>query len=121
MDNFYYASLPGIDQEEMIWLEELTKKFDPETRKKFLFLYQSRRKDPQTILLTCLVGLIGPNGIHRFLLDQILLGILFVVTFGFCLIGTIIDAVNYRKLTWEYNKQVSLEVAAMLSRTWTDR
>ncbi|MBO9153005.1 TM2 domain-containing protein [Chitinophaga sp. GCM10012297] len=116
MNDFYFAMLPGIDHEELIWLEELTKKFDAEGRKKFLYLYQGRRKDPQTVLLTCLIGFIGPNGIHRFMMDQILMGLLFLFTFGFCLIGTIIDAVNYRKLTWEYNKQVSLEVAAMIGK-----
>ena len=116
MNDFYFAMLPGIDHEEMIWLEELTKKFDPETRKKFLYLYQARRKDPQTILLTCLLGFVLVNGIHRFLLDQILMGLLYLFTAGFCLIGTIIDAVNYRKLTWEYNKQVSMEVASMVGQ-----
>lgn len=116
MNDFYFAMLPGIDHEEMIWLEELTKKFDPEARKKFLYLYQSRRKDPQTILLTCLLGFVGVNGVHRFLLDQVLWGLLFLFTGGFCLIGTIIDAVNYRKLAWEYNKQVSMEIASMTGR-----
>lgn len=116
MNDFYFAMLPGIDHEEMVWLEELTKQYDPNTRQKFLMLYQNRRKDPQTILITCLVGLLGVGGIHRFLLDQILMGILFFITCGFCFIGTIIDAINYRRLTWEYNKKVSLEIASMMGR-----
>lgn len=116
MNDFYFAMLPGIDHEEMVWLEELTKKYDPETRKRFLLLYQGRRKDPQTILICCLLGFVGVNGIHRFLMDQILMGILFLFTGGFCLVGTIIDAINYRRLTWEHNKQVSMDIAAMLGK-----
>ncbi|AWO01426.1 hypothetical protein DLD77_06835 [Chitinophaga alhagiae] len=116
MNDFYFAALPGMDHEELVWLEELTKKYDPETRKRFLMLYQNRRKDPQTILITCLLGFVGVNGIHRFLMDQVLWGLLFLFTGGFCLVGTIIDAINYRKLTWEYNKQASMEIAAMLGK-----
>ena len=114
MNNFHFAMLPGIDHEEIIWLEELTKKYDEDTRQKFMILYQGRRKDPQTILITCLLGLVAVAGIHRFLMDQVLMGILYLFTGGFCLVGTIIDAMNYRKLTWEYNKQASMDVAAMI-------
>ncbi len=116
MNDFYFAMLPGIDHEELIWLEELTKRFSPETRQRFLIMYQGRRKDPQTILITSLLGFVGVAGVHRFLMDQILMGILYLFTAGFCLVGTIIDAINYRKLSWEYNKQASMDIAAMLGK-----
>lgn len=114
MTNLSFGLLPGIEQEELIWLQELTKNYDPETAQRFLALYQSRRQDPQTILICVLIGLIGPAGIHRFLLKQIGMGILYLFTLGFCFIGTIVDAVNYRKLTWEYNKKAAIESAALL-------
>ncbi|MGX5818056.1 TM2 domain-containing protein [Chitinophaga lutea] len=116
MNDFYFASLPGIDHEELIWLDELTKKFDAETKQRFMILYQNRRRDPQVILITCLLGLVAVAGIHRFLTNQILMGLLYFFTGGLCLVGTIIDAINYRKLAWEYNKQASMDVAAMLGR-----
>jgi len=37
-----------------------------------------------------------------------------VVTLGFCFVGTIIDAVNYRKMTWQFNKKEALASAALL-------
>jgi TM2 domain-containing membrane protein YozV len=114
MTNLSFGLLPGIEQEELIWLQELTKNYDPETAQRFLALYQSRRQDPQTILICSLIGLIGPAGIHRFLLKQVGMGILYLFTLGFCFIGTIIDAVNYRKLTWEFNKKAAIESASML-------
>lgn len=116
MNDFYFAMLPGVDHEEMIWLEELTRKYDPATRQRFLLLYQGRRKDPQTVLITCLLGFVCVSGIHRFILDQILMGILYLFTAGFCFIGTIVDAINYRKLTWEHNKKVSMEIAGMMGQ-----
>ena len=114
MNDHAFEFLPGIQQEELLWLQELTRGFSAEQKSKFLVVYQGRRKDPQTILICCLVGLIGPAGIHRFLLNQIGMGILYILTLGLCFVGTIIDAVNYRKLTWEQNKKEALEAAALL-------
>ncbi|MBK6913032.1 MAG: TM2 domain-containing protein [Ignavibacteriales bacterium] len=53
-------------------------------------------------------------GIHRFVLGNIGLGILYVLTGGLCLIGTIVDLVNYKKLTFEYNQKVAQEVMMMM-------
>ncbi|QJB34530.1 TM2 domain-containing protein [Chitinophaga oryzae] len=114
MSDFSYAMLPGIEQEEMLWLQELTRGYSSENKQRFLALYQSRRKDPQMILICCLIGLVGAAGIQRFMLNQIAMGILYFVTFGFCMIGTIIDAVNHRRLAWEFNKKEALSCAALL-------
>lgn len=114
MSDFSFAMLPGIEQEEMIWLQELTKDFNADSKQRFLAVYQSRRKDPQVILICSLIGLVAVAGVQRFLLNQIVMGILYFVTLGFCFVGTIIDAVNYRKLAWEYNKQEAVSAAALL-------
>jgi TM2 domain-containing membrane protein YozV len=114
MTNLSFALLPGIEQEELIWLQELTKNYDQDTIQRFLAIYQSRRQDPQTILICTLIGFLGPAGIQRFLLKQIGMGILYLFTLGFCGIGTIIDAVNHRKLTWEFNKKAAIESASLL-------
>lgn len=114
MNDYSFAMLPGVQQEELIWLQELTRNYSQDNRQKFLALYQGRRKDPQTVLILCLIGLIGPAGIHRFLMNQIGLGILYILTFGICLVGTIVDAVNYQKLAWDYNKNAAMECAALL-------
>lgn len=114
MSDFSFAMLPGIETEEMIWLQELTRNFTPENKQRFLSVYQGRRKDPQSILIFSLIGLLGPAGIQRFLLNQIAMGIVYFITLGFCFVGTIIDAVNYRKLAWEFNKKEALASAALL-------
>jgi hypothetical protein len=42
------------------------------------------------------------------------IGVLYLFTVGFCGIGTIIDVVNYKKLTSEYNQKQAFEVANMM-------
>jgi len=62
------------------------------------------------ILLFAFAGLVGFAGIHRVLLNQIGMGILYFFTAGLCLIGTIVDMVNYKTLAFTYNRQVAVEV-----------
>ena len=60
-------------------------------------------------------GFIGIGGIQRFLLGQIGMGILYLLTWGLCGIGTIIDLINYKKLTLERNQEIIVqEVLPML-------
>jgi TM2 domain-containing membrane protein YozV len=47
-------------------------------------------------------------------MNQIGMGILYLLTGGLCLIGTIVDLVNYQKLAFEYNRQIAAEVSAMI-------
>jgi TM2 domain-containing membrane protein YozV len=77
-------------------------------------VYRTRRKDPQLILLTCLLGLVVIAGVHRFIIGQIGMGILYLFTAGLCLVGTIIDAVNYQNLAFEYNQRVAQETALLI-------
>ncbi len=42
------------------------------------------------------------------------MGILFLLTLGFCYIGVIVDLVNYRKLASEYNQAQAYEVATLM-------
>jgi len=78
----------------------------------FANIYNVRRKDPQTILLVTLIGFLGVSGVQRFLTNQIGMGLLYLFTGGLCVIGTIIDLVNYKKIAFEYNYSVAQQVAA---------
>ena len=114
MNDFSFAMLPGIETEEMMWLQELTKGYSAENKQRFLAVYQGRRKDPQTILICSLIGFLGFAGVQRFLLDQIAMGIVYFFTLGFCGIGTIFDGINARKMAWQFNKKEALASAALL-------
>ena len=109
--------LPALDGEEMMFVQSIVKEMDDDKARRFAFAYNSRRKDPQLILLTALIGFIGIAGIQRFLLNQIGMGLLYLFTAGICWVGTIIDLVNYKKLALEYNANVAREVVMMMKST----
>jgi len=106
--------LPEIELEEANMLDNLLKEKSDEQLKQFSMIYRSKRKDPQMILILALVGFFAFAGIHRFVMNQIGMGILYILTGGLCLIGTIVDLVNYKSLTLEYNQKMAWEVNSYL-------
>jgi len=122
MDNSFNAVNPTIlkylynaTPEELITINSRTKEFKQDELEQFCIIYGTKRKDPQLILILCLVGLVGVAGIHRFLIGNIGMGILYFFTAGLCLVGTIIDAVNYKQLAMEYNAKMITETLSMLN------
>lgn len=106
--------LPEVTGEEMIYLQNLIKDMDDETARRFATIYRTRRREPLLILVTALVGFLGISGIHRFIMGEIGMGILYLFTAGLCLIGTIVDLVNHQKLAFDYNRKVAEEVMVMM-------
>ncbi len=106
--------MPQIEGEEMTYVQGLIKELNDNQAQTFANTYLSRRKDPQTILLTSLIGFLGIAGIHRFILSQVGMGLLYLFTAGLCGIGTIIDLVNFKKLAFEYNQKVAQQVSVII-------
>ena len=111
-----YTFIPEAQGQEMVMLQEITKDYNEEQMKSFVALYRSRRRDPQMILLTTVLGFVIVAGIQRFIVGQIGMGLLYLFTFGLCFIGTIIDLINYQDLAFEYNRQMMMETAAVISK-----
>jgi TM2 domain-containing membrane protein YozV len=111
-----YELMPDIQGEEMLILNNLCRDYSEEKLRNFATIYRTRRKDPMLILVLTLIGLVGFAGIHRMVLNQIGLGILYFFTGGLCLIGTIVDAVNYQQLSLQFNRQLAMEVHQLLNR-----
>jgi TM2 domain-containing membrane protein YozV len=112
-----FQLMPNLDSEEMPYIQNMIKDLSDDKAQQFAMLYNSRRKEPQLILLTTLLGFIVIAGVQRFILGQIGMGLLYLFTFGLCFIGTIIDLVNYKKLAFEYNFKIANEVMMMLRST----
>jgi TM2 domain-containing membrane protein YozV len=106
--------LPELIGEEQAFISNIIKDMDDDSAQQFSNVYRVRRKDPQTILLLTLVGFLGIAGIQRFIVDQIGLGILYLLTGGICFIGTIVDLVNYKSIAFEYNIKQAQQIAAMV-------
>lgn len=106
--------LPEIDGDESLYVGKLFSDLSDEQASKFASVYRSRRKDPQTILITCLFGFFLIAGVHRLILNHIGMGILYIFTGGLCLIGTIVDLVNYKDLAFQYNREIAKEVRSYI-------
>ena len=103
--------LPELEGEEMLFVSGLIKDMSDDQARTFAVAYRSQRRDPTTVLLLTLLGFIILAGIQRFYLGQIGMGIAFLLTGGFCLIGTIIDLVNHKSLTFKYNQEKAQTLA----------
>jgi len=109
-----FQLMPNLEGDEMAFVNELIKDMSDAQAQQFAIAYMSRRKDPSNMLLFAIIGFLGIAGIQRFVINQIGMGILFLFTGGLCLIGTIVDLVNHKKLAFEYNSKQAQQVAAMM-------
>jgi TM2 domain-containing membrane protein YozV len=107
--------LYNVTPEELVTINSHTLGFSDDQLLQFCMIYNSKRKDPQLILILCLLGLFGVAGIQRFLVGQIGMGILYFFTAGLCFVGTIVDAINHKQLALEYNAKMITETLAVLN------
>ncbi len=107
---------PDMEYEEMANVMRLTQNMTETQQQNFLFILQGKRRDTQQLLLFALLGFIGVAGIHRFLVGDIALGIIYFFTGGLCFIGTIVDLVNMKNIASRYNQKEAVK-AAMLATT----
>lgn len=107
-------NLPNLSPDELMYLEQVVAQFSEEDTRKFVMLYSGKRKRAQDILLFTLLGFFGIAGVQRIMLDQIAMGIIYFITLGFCWIGTIIDLINHKSLTEEFNQKMARDCARMV-------
>lgn len=105
--------LPELQGQEMSYVQEIVKNMAEDEAQLFANIYRARRRDPQLILITTILGFFVIAGVQRFLVNQIGMGLLYLFTAGLCLIGTIVDLVNYQKITFDYNRKIADEVSLM--------
>ena len=109
-----FPELANLDMEEMNYIKDCIQDMDEETMNTFANIYRAQRRDPQTVLILCLVGLFVIPGVQRFYLNQIGMGLLFLFTLGLCVIGSIIDLVNHKRLALEYNMKVAQNIITVI-------
>ncbi|MDN5286785.1 MAG: hypothetical protein JWR38_3059 [Mucilaginibacter sp.] len=104
-----YIMFDGMTPDEFAFLQQAKASLDENQQKTFMSVYYGKRRNPQDIMLATLAGFLGVAGVQRFMTDQIGMGILYFFTGGFCFIGTIIDAINYKSIANDYNKKMAFE------------
>lgn len=102
---------PKLKVEELGYVEHLVKDFDQEEMELFTERYKAQRYSPRFIMVMNLVAFLGIAGIQRFLLGQTVLGIFYVLTWGFLGIGVVYDLVKHKQMTLDYNEKIAFEVA----------
>jgi len=106
--------IPAIEGEELVFLQNFTQNLTSDQLKNFIMVYNGKRRKADHILLGCVIGFVGVAGVQRFMVGQIGMGILYLFTGGLCLVGTIIDTINHKKLAFEFNQQMARESMAMV-------
>jgi TM2 domain-containing membrane protein YozV len=106
--------IPQLEPEEFQMVQYVTKDLNEEELKQFAAMYKSKRKDTQTILILTVLGFVVVAGVQRFMLNQIGMGILYLLTAGLCFVGTIIDLVNHKEMTQEYNRKEAEQIVYMI-------
>jgi TM2 domain-containing membrane protein YozV len=106
--------LPELDESERAFIERLTDAMSHENVQQFAAAYRQVRKDPQTLRLMAIIGIVAIPGLQRFWVGQVGIGFLYLVTWGLLLFGTITDIVKYRELAFSYNGQVARHIASNL-------
>lgn len=114
MNTNLITMIPAVEPDELAYLQAFTKDLTEDKLYLFISLYNNKRKKTETILICCLLGFVAAAGIQRFVLGQVGMGILYLFTGGLCLIGTIMDIVNHKSLTFEYNQQKAMEAMGMV-------
>jgi len=106
--------MPELEPDEMRYVQSLVQDMPEEGARQFANIYRARRRESLLVLLTTLIGFVGVAGVQRFVVGQIGLGLLYLFTGGLCLVGTIIDLINYKRLAYEYNVREAQRVVAMM-------
>jgi len=106
--------LPELQGDEQLTVAQIITDMDETQAEQFANVYRQRRKDETTVLMTTLLAFLGIAGVNRFYLGQIGMGLAYLLTAGFCLIGTLVDLFNYRSLTSSYNEKQALEVGMLI-------
>lgn len=106
--------LPELEGDEATYISKVMESMNEEQADRFARVYRARRKEPQVILLTAIVGFFGVAGIHRFIIGQVGMGILYLLTAGLCFIGTIVDLINYKNLAFEYNRDIARDALSLI-------
>ncbi len=120
MEKDLLINLRGMSPEEYSYLQQVMVGMDERQTQSFVMFYSGKRKSPQDILLFTILGFLGIAGIQRFVVGQMGMGILYILTAGLCFIGTIVDVINHKSIATDYNQKAayeSLQMVKMMSPT----
>ena len=108
--------MPELEGDELLYVRGLVEPMSDDDAILFANAYRSQRRDSTNVLLLTLLGFVVLAGVQRFYVGQIGMGIAYLLTAGFCFIGTIVDLINHKSLALKYNQEKAANIAATMSR-----
>lgn len=105
---------PEAEGEEQLLISGLIGDMTDQQAQTFAVAYRAQRKDPTTCLILTIIGFIILAGIGRFYVGNIGMGILYLLTAGLCYVGTIIDVIRYKRITFQANIVKAQQIAVMV-------
>jgi hypothetical protein len=108
--------LPELERTERVYIQELIAGMSQEQAEQFITEYRRKRKDPQSVLFAAVVGLVACPGFQRFWLGETGMGLLFLLTGGVLLMGSIIDLATYKSLALSYNRSVAQKIQTEIQK-----
>jgi len=104
-----YDGFSGMTIDEYSFLHHASAGLNQNQTQTFMLVYNSRRKNPNDILLATLLGFLGLAGVQRFMTKQYVLGFIYLVTGGFFGIATLVDLLTYKTIANDYNRHLAYE------------
>lgn len=114
MERDLLLNFHGMSPDEYSYLQQVMTGMDQRQAQNFVMFYSGKRKSPQDILLFTILGFLGIAGVQRFVVGQIGMGILYILTAGLCFIGTIVDVINHKSIASDYNRKAAYESLQMV-------
>ena len=108
--------MPELEGEELLYVRNLVEPMTDDDALLYVNAYRSQRRDSTIVLLLTLLGFAVLAGMQRFYVGQIGMGIAYLLTAGFCFIGTIVDLINHKSLALKYNQEKAANLAATMNR-----
>ena len=104
-----YNGFESMTMDEYSFIHHASAGLSNNQMQTFMLVYNSRRKNPNDILLATLLGFLGLAGVQRFMTGKYLSGFLYLITGGFFGIGTIVDLFTYKSIANDYNRHLAYE------------
>jgi hypothetical protein len=108
--------LPELQDPERTYVQSLVGRMSHQQIQIFANAYRLQRKDPQTVLMAAIIGLVAIPGFQRFFLGQVGVGFLFLCTWGALCVGSLCDLAQYKTLALLYNEKVARRIFESMLR-----
>jgi len=109
--------MPEVEADELLSLNFIVKDMNEEQIKSFAEAFRIKSKTRSNLWIFYALSALGLGGAHRLYLGQVGMGLLYFLTWNFCLVGLVIDIFASRSMVSTYNLSEANKVARLIRAT----